>query len=360
MTFELFNIYTTSLIFFVFLFINISKLKTNTTENKPELTYNSRVYFFDFIKGISIIFVILMHVAYFYYNFNQTGNLALFQSYMVKVFRCAIPFFVISSGFLLSLKNFSKKEIFKFYKNKFFRLIIPYFIICLIIYLTGNKSFNFGNLLLMCFNGSLSVPYYFMSLLIQSYILYPFIILAFKKFKPLTILIVSFLISFLSFCFLYKIGNFYFFAPYLIYFVFGIYLKQSLANTNILEIIKSKSVINFNIFIVVLYLLLGLIGLKDHYSNFQFAYSMSLFLILFASKEKFENKFKIISFIGKNSFYIFLTHFFILEFIFNLIKNKFNLEIEFIIFFLLSILFGLILPTLILKLIQKFRVVKKI
>ena len=199
-----------------------------------------------------------------------------------------------------------------------------------------------------------------MSLLLQSYVIYPFIILAFKKFKPLKILIFSFIISFLSFCFLYKIGNFYCFAPYLIYFVFGIYLKQSLKNTNILEVIKSKSVIKFNIFIIVFYLLLGLIGLKDHYSNFQFAYSISLFLLLFANKEKFENKFKTLSFVGKNSFYIFLIHFFIMEFILSFIKNKFSLGTEFIIFFTLSIFFILILPTLILKLVQKFQVEKKI
>jgi len=347
MTFELFNIYTTSLIFFIFLFASFKNIKSDFSINKSEQNSSSRIYFFDFIKGISIIGVVLIHIAYFYYDFNNYGNFSFYQNYIIKIFRFAVPFFIISSGFLLSLKNFSKNSLFDFYKNKLLRIIVPYFIFCLLIFLLKNNNFNALNFFKEFITGNVSTPYYFISVLFQLYIIYPLVIFLFNKFNKLKILIISFFISFLSSLFLYKFNSLIFFAPYLIYFVFGIYLKYAILNTNILEIIQSKKFIKFNIFIVIFYLLLGLIGLKDHYSNFQFAYSIALFLIIFAYRNKIENKFKIISHLGKNSLYIFLSHFFIMEFIFNLIKNKFNLKIEFILFAFLSIVFGIILPTFI-------------
>lgn len=347
MTFELFNIYTTSLIFFIFLFINLKKIKPDFTINKSEQTSDSRIYFFDFIKGLAIIGVVFAHIAYFYYDFNSYGNFAIYQSYLVKILRCVVPFFIISSGFLLSIKDFSKKSLLSFYKNKFIRLIIPYFVFCLIIFLLKNDNFNVLNFLKEFASGNISIPYYFMSVLLQLYIIYPVIIFLFNKFDKLKILLISFLISFFSSLFLYKLDSFTFFMPYLIYFTFGIYFKYAITKTNIISIIESKKFINFNIFIIVLYLLFGLVGLKDHYSNFQFAYSISLFLIVFAYRKQIENKFKFISYLGKSSLYIFLSHFFIMEIIFSLIKNKFNLKIEFILFTILSIIFGIILPAFI-------------
>ncbi len=360
MTFEFFNIYTTSLIFFIFLFFTFKNIKVNSLIDKSEQFSSSRIYFFDFIKGISIIGVVLIHIAYFYYDFSEYGNFALYQDYIIKIFRYAVPFFIISSGFLLSLKNFSKENLFNFYKSKLIRLIIPYFIFCLVIFLLKNNNFNILSFLKEFISGGISTPYYFMSILFQLYIIYPLIIFLFNKFDKLKILIFSFLFSFFSSLFLYKFDNFVIFAPYLIYFTFGIYLKYAVLNTEIIKIIQSKKFINFNIFIIVLYLLFDLFGLKDHYSNFQFAYSIALFLVIFSFKDKIENKFKLLNYLGKNSLYIFLSHFFIMELIFNLLKNKFNLSVEFILFTFSSIVFGVFFPTLILMLFRKFLALKKI
>ncbi len=353
MFFEIFNIYTTSLIFFPFLFININKSKTSLIENKSEQISNSRIYFFDFIKGISIICVVLMHIIYFYYDSNQYGNFSFLLNYFLKIFRFSVPFFIISSGFLLNLKSLSPKNVFSFYNKKIFKLIIPYFIFCILFFVLKNNYFNLKEFIYGFITGNILIPYYFMSILFQFYIIYPIIFFLMNKFNNKNILILSFIISFISSMFLYKINNFYIFLPYLIYFVFGIFLKKQIKETNLENILKSKNVIRFNIFIITIYSLFGLIGLSEHYSNFQFAYSISLFLLFFVFKEKIENKFKTVTLLGKNSLYIFLTHFFIIESINNLIKNKFNITIEFIIFLSLSILITIFIPLIFMIIFQK-------
>lgn len=334
MPFEFINIYITSLLFFVFIFFNFKKIKTNTLINKSETCCSPRVYFFDFIKGVSIIGVILIHVAYFYYDFDKYETFSFYQNYIIKIFRYSVPFFLISSGFLLDLKNFSLKEIFKFYYKKFFRLFIPYLIFCILFFIFKNNNFNIIKFIGEFFNGNISKPYYFISILFQLYIIYPLILFLFNKFSNLKILIFSFLISFLGPLFLLNGINL--FIPYLIYFIFGIYIKKNIENTNLLEILKSKNFIIFNTFIVVLYFLLSIVGPSEKYSNFQFAYSMSLFLLFFVNKERIENKYKLLQIIGKNSFYIFLIHFELMNLIYIFLQNKYDLKIEFIIFVIVT------------------------
>ncbi|MCF7865861.1 acyltransferase [Candidatus Woesearchaeota archaeon] len=296
---------------------NFKNLKINHT-------INQRILFFDFIKGVAIVFIIMIHLIWF-----------LDSNYVVlhEFFWFAIPLFILVSGILLGKKYESKITIKKFYYSMFERVFLPYalFVMLLIIFYKPNLSFQ--GFLEYLFLGTANGNFYFIPLIIQLYLLFP-LILKYKKFIVSYLgLAVSFVFSFFMFILEYYLqtpnwnsnpyslafcGRFFFF------FVFGIYFSK----------FDLKS-ISFRKFMIPLAIyLLSVLFFSSYVNHFysMFIYSIFIFFAMLLLKNKFFVIEKSVFYryfckIGKHTLIMYLVHTILLFNLFMPIYTNFNLNL---------------------------------
>ena len=85
-----------------------------------EKNFNSRKNWLDVLRGIAIIFVVILH---------STSKLAHHDKYCVFVGPIMLPLFFAISGYLFNIRNGSSL---KFYKNLLIKLVVPWFALSLI------------------------------------------------------------------------------------------------------------------------------------------------------------------------------------------------------------------------------------
>jgi surface polysaccharide O-acyltransferase-like enzyme len=288
----------------------------------------NRLQSIDAMRGLSIIGVIIIHTCYLLlYKYNGIAEIITLNS-INNIFRFAIPVFLFTSGLLLKNFIWQKSYIFNFYFSKFLRIGVPYIIINIILWQIGyNTSAPLWQMILV---GSTAVPFYFIPILFQLYLLYP-ILDYIRNISPRYLLIISFGISIFSF-FMYNtwyIGDFPLFTQYLIFFVYGMVRKDILDSkiSNIwrelifiyiiLQFIFIIPMISNNIDIDILRLML--------FYNFQpilgFGFIFTMFKYFESNQLGSQSIKKFFSPIGKFSLWIFLLHFPIQQFLFNNIQN---------------------------------------
>lgn len=299
----------------------------------------TRLPFFDFAKGAATLAVILIHTSFL------MGSVAeKLPSYFVgwnelinKFFRFAIPVFLISSGALLTVSSLDKKSLKIFYQSKLQRIIIPYLFFSSYRFFSLPRYGNFFQNLTFCFKdilrGEVLPPFWFIPVLVQLYLLFPFLwyILSTKKIRPGLLLLFAFTFSLGCYALSifwngwYSFFGSWFFGEFFFFFVLGIVLKPLLFLEN-REWLRRIRFPPWTFFILVLYFSVSLIGPQERYYNAQFVYGPTIFLTLFyyytqLSRFSFS---KFIRKIGQNSLYFYLIHFFILIFLFAII-HLFNL-----------------------------------
>lgn len=131
---------------------------------------NKRDKYFDFLRGLAIIFVVICHS----YNNSPLDNSFRGVSYLTirEIVTCAVPIFLAISGYFLSKKVLSSfLEYKRFLKNHSFRIWIPMVIWSLPLWIIGGHGWKM--LIIMCLGGY-SI-YYYITLIIQFYALQPFL-----------------------------------------------------------------------------------------------------------------------------------------------------------------------------------------
>ncbi|HPO11295.1 MAG TPA: acyltransferase [bacterium] len=352
MSFEFTNIYVLAEIAILYILLNLKTLKNlKKKDNIEENKLNSRINFFDFTKGLAILAAFIGHIVLIYKN-----NLGELYFFIVKLCRFAIPFFIISSGCLLYLKDYSKESIKNFYKKKVVRLIIPYLIVCIFLFILKKYTFNLTNIIKI-FDGKISAPFYFMPILIQAYIFYPIINKIIDKIGNKKSLILSFIISFISIILIPTIYDFHTFLPYLFFFVFGIIFRKNYYIYDFKYILKKINFEKFSLIIFIIYFLFSIIEKNEEYSNFQLIYAPTLFILLFYVNDNIKNKkiYKSFSFFGRNSLYIFLLHFEILQSLYKYFNNlNINYHFKNILFILVSFIIAFLLPAMLSEKIKDY------
>lgn len=173
--------------------------------------FRDRIDFFDFARGLAILAVIVIHVAFFIRFFDEKISFSslVWNEQINRVARFAVPVFLISSGALLSLPGLQKESLKNFYLSKIKRIIFPYaFFSFFATYLFSGVSNSFFQYLSRAtkefLTGGALPAYWFVSVLLQLYILYPFLWYIFynKKIKANTLLLFSFVFSLVSYFFL--------------------------------------------------------------------------------------------------------------------------------------------------------------
>ncbi len=295
----------------------------------PVSSAQKRDLFFDVIKGISILAVILIHTQYLYmHNFSE--NLSEKESFLFifisNLGRFTIPIFLVSSGALLS---YGKNETFlNFFRKRTLKIIIPFLAVSALLLII--QKVPLSDWFFKIITGEVSLPFYFAIVLIQLYLLYPFIL---KMMRYKWFLYASFLFSFLTYAtvFLFNLdifgmGSFApcFFGRFLFFFVFGIYAKEYYLSNSQKFSVGEIIFWSLMVFIFIMEALL----LQEVLYNARFLYGLGVLNLFFMLKNKLFGKInpltKILSRFGKLSLWIFLLHFQLEEFILNIIVNFSN------------------------------------
>ena len=294
------------------------------------------------LRGIAILCVVFIHST----TNEKFSNINLFIDIFSKF---AVPLFIFISGYFVYRQRELIIKNFDLYILKSLKKIgIPYIVLSIIITLfTYNSYYDF---LINIFFGTASVPYYFIIVIAQLYLLSKLILLFYEKRKKLLVKIAigsTFFYSTLFYLQLFLKGSIFIpyfmwqFPNYLLYFVFGIDMA---AKGYIYHLIYDLN--NRRAFIYFLFgLLIALIEVKIHYiRNEQEGDYIALASIVYQSiavlyfwKLRGFLKNKLFIHLGYFSFGIFLLHKPILD----IFKKVFNLEIN-ILYGILSIILSVI------------------
>lgn len=264
----------------------------------------------DFLRGIAIIGIILIHIHSYYVFFHSIYEPPqLFTLFLANLSRFSVPVFIFSSGYFLQDKPF-----FEYWKNKILSIFIPYFIVATISLLIKFGVQNFFNSFYLVFTGEVMEPYYFIPLLFQLYIIHYFF-LRYISNKPilLVILILSLIVNIYSnlqgfsypWSFYHKISP----TNFIFFFILGYTIRNVFYNYE--SFTKDKIFMSLVLFFLIISIFyIGNISFvhKKELSNHTIIYpTLMIFFIL--SIPYVENNFsKWICSFGQNSIAIFLLH----------------------------------------------------
>ncbi len=268
----------------------------------PEPTVKKREPFFDIVRGVAILAVIIIHLLYFYLKVDRDSHSFLLHT-ANNLLRFAVPWFLITSGALLEKSLPDAKSWVKFYKKKINSLLPPYLIMTGIITAVAGLPILTGLWYLV--TGGALIPYYFLVILAQCYIVYPIFLLTKDNKK---IFFCLFLISLASaitpqLWYLYHIP---FAGQYFFFFFYGIYKRNELLEING-KVPETKTWLFILLTTVILYILF-----PAYLYNASFMYSIPLLHIFYSLSEKIKQNARFASLLakfGKNSLWIFLLHY---------------------------------------------------
>ena len=161
---------------------------------------SERIEYFDFLRGLAIIMVVAIHTFGSSYTYESISLLGISARQLIQ---CAVPIFCVSSAFFLGNKNFANKyEYFIFLRKQILRVYLPCLVCSLPYLLLDFKKAEFIKPVLKFFSCGYSV-YYFIALIIQFYILLPWL----KKYSVFrNIPLMAFISVIWSFLYAYLIG----------------------------------------------------------------------------------------------------------------------------------------------------------
>lgn len=275
-----------------------------------------RVLWFDFLRGVAILMVVCIHT---FASTVQQGPLTDdITVFLRQVLNCAVPLFLAISGYFMAKKQVGRSYV-QFWKHQIPKVYVPTLIWSLpylVLYIWHGHDWWKG--ILICVVCGFSV-YYFIALIIQYYILLPFlqninlrgVILAFI----VTMMAIG-LISYLEFIEGYDMNLIVKGGPFpvwLVFFVVGIYLGR----------IKERTYCLWPwMFLLIIGLVLSYFETKWVYPFYHIGYgvkpsshlySLAVIMLLFSQKMQVsftsDNRlFKAFTRLGRISFGVYLVH----------------------------------------------------
>ncbi|MCQ1535230.1 acyltransferase [Methanosarcina sp. KYL-1] len=211
-----------------------------------------------YLRGFSILAVIAIHTSG-YFSKVSTPNLTVIINLVIGVFsHFAVPMFIFISGFVLSLKYRENIHKINFVKKRM-KSIVPQYLIFSFVYLimkefhtlyasllglpsvSGvSERLSIGIILFKLLTGSSCFHLWFIILIIQFYLLYPFIIKVYTKYSQKNSIMLLMLIAYFTQVIweIYILDlnnraslnlqfiNYIYLPSYTFYFIAGIYFSQ--------------------------------------------------------------------------------------------------------------------------------------
>ncbi len=285
-----------------------------------------RDLYFDQLRGIAIVAVVLIHT---------TGTMTLFEKDnwnfqflfdFRQILNFAVALFVFLSGYFLSQKKINnKKDYFVFLKKQLPKVLLPYLFYTTLLLVFGifrNRNIDLINIITTYLTGSALGPYYYIIVIVQYYLLLPLL----QKINNRLGFIISIAINSLFFILLYlcrfktnaNIPLFFYggvFPSWIVFFQGGLFLgKYGIKK------IDKKYAISLIIITLLLCFVEANIWLyetsnisyaisQSKFSSFLFSWSVIYFLISYRFSIN-----NVLLQIGKYSFGIYLIHIIIMIF----------------------------------------------
>jgi surface polysaccharide O-acyltransferase-like enzyme len=86
-------------------------------------TSKKRIFYFDELRALAILLVVLCHVVILYRPFTYDNSVAAIPGFLYILTHVAVPIFFMLSGALLLNRNYTLTD---FYKKRFTRIILPF------------------------------------------------------------------------------------------------------------------------------------------------------------------------------------------------------------------------------------------
>lgn len=148
--------------------------------NPPVNIKNNRDIFFDALRGITIIAVVAIHTinSNFLWKYPDIENRDFLGIIVYRqLFLFAVPMFLFISGYWLSQKNIRTLNDYKnFLTKRLTRILIPYLfwsVLFLGYSVLRTHKFDSLEIIYKLLTGGATIPYYFIILLAQLYVLTP-------------------------------------------------------------------------------------------------------------------------------------------------------------------------------------------
>ncbi|TGL41562.1 acyltransferase family protein [Leptospira perdikensis] len=279
----------------------------------PLTTKKTRENRFDFLRGLAMVGIVIIHVhSYFYFFHPADTSVVRTTLFLSNLSRFSVPLFILTSAIFLR-----KKE--GYWISKLKNLILPYTIASVIGYLIKYSNYTVLELIQFYFLGKVFAPFYFVPLLVQFYLFF-FIFdryLMNKKFSK-GLLLFSFLINLTS-----NLGFFDSILPkdyhsisilnYIFFFILGIQIGLTQENENIPK--TNVSLVFGTFFIVFLFFVVLFSGVYAlDFKNHHLIYPIFFFLVIWELLPKLNHTISdMICYIGNNSLFIFLLHPFVIH-----------------------------------------------
>lgn len=177
----------------------------------------------DAAKAIAMAAVIIVHGAYFFTT-QEPETLPAAVRITNNLFRFAVPWFLIATGIVLPAQLATRRDIFRFWGRRFLRVGIPYLGMTMLI--ASSSREDALTTLQWIATGKALLPYYYILVLLQCYLLYPLLV---RIRNEAWFLPSAFLLSFASFLIpstWYAMG-FPTVWQYLFFFCFGMSIRGS-------------------------------------------------------------------------------------------------------------------------------------
>jgi len=294
------------------------------------MTERKRDFSIDFLRGTSIIFIVLIHVISKYREYWLSYAIWDYLHFVV----ISIVFCSGASMAIAYSKLDDMKGVFAFLKKRFFRITVSwwgflatYFILFFIIDSIGGKFrhsmvFVMKSIFLFGFDGGLKYGWLLFLILILSFI-YPILNISIRKFSYKTTFLWSFLIALLFQAYFFQSllevdGTLIFFIPTIFVFFLGMYYSKS----------EKANLLGYAVIASTLYLILRLVLLVFEKStvlidnkyppNFfyiSYAIAITYLLLFFVKKYEIKNNVlkRVVIYSSRNSMWLFLWHFLVLD-----------------------------------------------
>lgn len=278
----------------------------------------------DIIRGAAIIAVVLIHVSAIVISGSNPNSRTYDLSMIInQASRFSVPAFILISGMGLTLSYKKDYGYFKFIGHRFNKILPSYVLWCLIyIYLT-NKNFQLDIVANNIVYGKIFYHFYYIPLIVQFYIVYPFIYRFIgKKWGILITFLITFGILIATHYYVLNNELLWFFdkknlLDWSFYFSAGAFIGENLEK--FLSIINRYRIWIFTIFLMSTCGMLyeAFYGIKV-VKNLEYAttfmrptvvvYSIFIILCMFSIPWKEGILINIIKYISKNSYFIYLSH----------------------------------------------------
>lgn len=136
----------------------------------------------DILRGFAILAVVVIHATSTSLQFSQASAdivSTLINQYFNQLFRYATPLFLLLSGVVLALSQRSRPlHPITFYKKRFLRILVPYIAWSIFLGIIAPGAFTgqtLGTIFHNILTGNADYQLYFVILLLECYVLFPFL-----------------------------------------------------------------------------------------------------------------------------------------------------------------------------------------